>query len=111
MVGVDISGYLEYESGKLAILWFHHTLQRLRRTRAGRNLHKAVEQLLHTEVVQGRPEEYRGKFTAQILAAVKRLVNPVYQFQVTGFLSPELYLRDSFGRYTWAYRLTEDCIK
>ena len=35
----------------------------------------------------------------------------VYQFQVTGFLSPELYLRDSFGRYTWAYRLTEDCIK
>ena len=35
----------------------------------------------------------------------------VSQFQVTGFLSPELYLRDSRGRYTWAYRLTEGCIK
>ena len=34
-----------------------------------------------------------------------------YQFQITGYLSPELYLRDSYGKYTWAYRRTEDCIK
>ena len=37
--------------------------------------------------------------------------NTTYQFQITGYLSPELYLRDSFGKYTWAYRRTEDCIK
>ena len=37
--------------------------------------------------------------------------NITYQFQITGWLSPELYLRDSRGKYTWAYRRTEDCIK
>ena len=37
--------------------------------------------------------------------------NTTYQFQITGYLSPELYLRDSRGKYTWAYRRTEDCIK
>lgn len=26
----------------------------------------------------------------------------IYQFQITGFIYPELYLRDSFGTYTWA---------
>ena len=36
--------------------------------------------------------------------------NTTYQFQITGFLSPELYLRDSRGSYTWAYRRTEDSI-
>ena len=36
--------------------------------------------------------------------------NTTYQFQITGFLSPELYLRDSRGKYTWAYRRSEDCI-
>ena len=37
--------------------------------------------------------------------------NTTYQFQVTGYLWPEIYLRDSRGKYTWAYRRTEDCIK
>ena len=37
--------------------------------------------------------------------------NTTYQFQITGFLSPELYLRDSRGKYTWAYRRSEECIK
>ena len=37
--------------------------------------------------------------------------NITYQFQVTGYLAPELYLRDSRGKYTWAYRRTEECMK
>ena len=37
--------------------------------------------------------------------------NTTFQFQITGFLSPELYLRDSRGKYIWAYRRTESCIK
>ena len=37
--------------------------------------------------------------------------NTTYQFQIIGWLSPELYLRDSRGKYTWAYRRSEDCIK
>ena len=34
-----------------------------------------------------------------------------YQFQITGYLYPELYLRDSRGKYTWAKRAPEDCIR
>ena len=37
--------------------------------------------------------------------------NITNQFQVTGYLAPELYLRDSRGKYTWAYRRTEECMK
>lgn len=37
--------------------------------------------------------------------------NITYQFHVTGYLAPELYLRDSRGKYTWAYRRTEECMK
>ena len=36
--------------------------------------------------------------------------NTTYQFQITGYLCPELYIRDSFGTYTLAKRLTEDCM-
>ena len=82
MVGINVCGYLEYESGELAVLGLHHTLQGLSGTRAGCNLNKAVKQLLHTEIVEGRTKEYRCQLTAQILAAVKRLVNAVNEFQV-----------------------------
>jgi len=34
----------------------------------------------------------------------------VYQFQITGYLWPELYLRDSRGKYTWAWRRPEECL-
>ena len=37
--------------------------------------------------------------------------NTTYQFQVTGYLWPEIYLRDSRGKYTWAWRRSEECIK
>jgi len=36
--------------------------------------------------------------------------NTTYQFQITGYLCPELYLRDSFGTYTLAQRLAEECM-
>ena len=36
--------------------------------------------------------------------------NTVYQFQITGYLWPELYLRDSRGKYTWAWRRPEECL-
>jgi hypothetical protein len=37
--------------------------------------------------------------------------NTTYQFQVTDCIFPELFLRDSRGKYTWAWRRPEDCIK
>lgn len=37
--------------------------------------------------------------------------NTTYQFQITDYIFPELSLRDSRGKYTWAWRRPEDCIK
>ena len=54
-------------------------------------------------------ETFHWRYDGNYLTFTKG--NTTYQFQITGYLSPELYLRDSFGKYTWAYRQTEDCIK
>lgn len=53
-------------------------------------------------------ETFRWRYDGKYLSFTKG--NTTYQFQITGYLSPELYLRDSYGKYTWAYRKTEDCI-
>jgi len=34
-----------------------------------------------------------------------------YAFQITDYISPELFLRDSNGTYTMAFRRTEECIR
>ncbi len=54
-------------------------------------------------------ETFKWRFDGNYLSFTQG--NTTYQFQITGWLSPELYLRDSRGKYTWAYRRTEDCIK
>lgn len=54
-------------------------------------------------------ETFQWRYDGKYLSFTKG--NTTYQFQITGYLSPELYLRDSYGNYTWAYRKTEDCIK
>lgn len=54
-------------------------------------------------------ETFKWRFDGNYLSFTQG--NTIYQFQITGWLSPELYLRDSRGKYTWAYRRTEDCIK
>ena len=53
-------------------------------------------------------ETFRWRYDGKYLSFTKG--NTTYQFQITGYLSPELYLRDSYVKYTWAYRKTEDCI-
>jgi len=54
-------------------------------------------------------ETFKWRFDGNYLSFTQG--NTTYQFQIIGWLSPELYLRDSRGKYTWAYRRTEDCIK
>ena len=54
-------------------------------------------------------ETFKWRFDGNYLTFTKG--NTTYQFQITGYLWPELYLRDSRGKYTWALRRTEDCIK
>ena len=54
-------------------------------------------------------ESFKWRYDGRYLSFTQG--NTTYQFQITGYLSPELYLRDSRGKYTWAYRRTEECIK
>ena len=54
-------------------------------------------------------ETYKWHYDGNFLSFTRG--NTTYQFQITGYLSPELYLRDSRGKYTWAWRRSEECIK
>ena len=54
-------------------------------------------------------ETFKWRYDGNYLSFTKG--NTTYQFQIIGYLCPELYLRDSRGNYTWACRGTEDCMK
>ncbi len=54
-------------------------------------------------------ETFKWRYDGKYLTFTKG--NITYQFQVTDCIFPELFLRDSRGKYTWAYRRTEDCIR
>ena len=54
-------------------------------------------------------ETFKWRYDGNYLSFTKG--NTTYQFQIIGYLFPELYLRDSRGKYTWACRGTEDCMK
>ena len=51
-------------------------------------------------------ETFKWRYDGNYLSFTKG--NTTYQFQIIGYLFPELYLRDSRGKYTWACRGTED---
>ena len=53
-------------------------------------------------------ETFKWRYDGNYLSFTKG--NTTYQFQIIGYLFPELYLRDSRGTYTWACRGTEDCM-
>ena len=57
MVRIDIGYNLEDESAELLFVRLHITLFRFRGTWRWCDFYKAVEEFLHTEVVQGRTEE------------------------------------------------------
>ena len=54
-------------------------------------------------------ETFKWRYDGNYLSFTKG--NTTYQFQIIRYLFPELYLRDSRGKYTWACRGTEDCMK
>ena len=60
VVRIDIGCNLKDKTSKLLLLGLHLTLFRFRWTRTGGNLHKAVQQLLHAKVIQGRTKEHWG---------------------------------------------------
>ena len=83
MIRVDIRRNLEDKTGEFRLFRLHFTLFRLHRTRAWGYLHKAIQQFLHTEVIQGRAKEYRCHFPFQVFFLIKFRIYSIYQFQLT----------------------------
>ncbi len=54
-------------------------------------------------------ETFKWRYDGRYLTFTRG--NTTYQFQITDCIFPELFLRDSRGKYTWAWRRSEDCIK
>ena len=108
MIWVNIGSDFEYKSGELRFIRFHLTFFCLGRTRTWSNLHKTIEQLLHTEVIQCRTEEYRSQLSFQITLYIKFGINtPVIIFvnkmDMTGY--DRDYLMDNIR-----HRLSDGCV-
>ena len=90
MIRVDIRRNLKDKSGEFRLFRFHFTFFRLYRTRAWSYLYKAIQQLLHTKVIQSWTKEYRCQFALQIFFFIKFRINSIYQFQLTTQLISQL---------------------
>ena len=87
VVGVDICRYFEDETRKFRLCGLHFALFGHSGFGAWSNLHKAIEQLLNTKVVECAAKEHRGDMPSTISFHIEFRVNAVYQFQVvTKFL-------------------------
>ena len=86
VVGVHIGVNLENEAGESFLLWLHSALLSLCWARRWRDAHEAVEQLLHTEGVECRTEEYRCNLSAQVVGFAKFGINALDQLQVVAQL-------------------------
>ena len=82
MIRVDVSSNLKDESCKLRFIRLYFTFLRLHGTRTRSDFYETVEQLLHTEVIQCRAEEYRCCITFQIIFNIEFRINTFYQFQL-----------------------------
>ena len=82
MVRVHIGMYLKDKAGEAILFRFNHTFHRLNRTGRRGNLDKAIQQLLHTEVVQGRAEKDRCDIPFQIRIHIELRINAFDQLDV-----------------------------
>ena len=82
VVRVDVGGNLEDEASELCLVGAHHALLCLGRTWRWGYLYEAVEELLHTEVVEGRTEEYRCHLGSAVCLDVKLWIYAADEFEV-----------------------------
>ena len=83
VIRVNICRNLKHKTGKFRFFRFHFTFFRLHRTRAWGYFHKAIQQLLYTEIIQSRTKEYRRHFPFQVFFLIKFRIYSIYQLQLT----------------------------
>ena len=83
MVRVDIGGNLKDKACEFRLFRFYFAFFRLHGTGTGSNLHKAIQQFLHTKIIQGRTKEYRCTISCQIRFYIQFGINAFNQLEVT----------------------------
>ena len=88
VVRIHVRMDLEDEAGEVILFRIDHTFNSLYRTGRRSDLDKTIQQLFHTEVIQGRAEEYRGDVSFQISIHIELRINTFDQFDIrTKFIS------------------------
>ncbi len=82
VVGVDVCGNLEDETRELLLVRFYHTLFRFCRAWGRSNLDEAIEEFLHTKVVECRAEEYWCHFCRAVCLHVEFWIYTVNELKV-----------------------------
>ena len=82
MVGIDVGCYLEDKTAELRFFRTDHTFHCLYGAWAGSYLHEAVEQLLHTKIIQGRAEEDGSHLGRKILLNGEFWIDTIDEFQI-----------------------------
>ena len=82
VVGVDIRRNLEDKTGKLRFFGLYVAFLCLRRTGRGGYLHETVQEFLHTEVVQGRTEEYGSDLGISVGLDIELRIDTIDQLQI-----------------------------
>ena len=82
VVRIDVGCDLEDKPGEFLFFWIHHALLGLGGTRTGCYLHKAVQQFLYTEIVQGGAEKDWSHLGSSVGLHIKFWINTIYQLQV-----------------------------
>ena len=91
VVRVDVCRDLEDEPRELRLIGLHDALFSLRWLRVGSNLNEAVEELLYTEVVEGRTEEYGCNLCFAVVLDIERWVHAVDEFEVIAQMLGEVF--------------------
>jgi len=81
VVGIHIGVDLKYKAGKLRFCGFHIPVFSMNRTGCRRQVHKAIQNILYPEIIQGTPEEKGRDLTCQVGLLIKIRIYTIDEFQ------------------------------
>ena len=82
MVRVHIGMDLENEAGESILFRIDHPFHSRYRTGRRSDIDKAIQQLFHPEVIQGRTKKHGSNISFQISIDIEFRINPFYQFDI-----------------------------
>ncbi|OPZ01895.1 MAG: hypothetical protein BWZ11_01356 [Bacteroidetes bacterium ADurb.BinA395] len=96
MIGIHIGVNLENKTRKSFLVRIYNSLVSLNGLRRRSYFHEAIQQFLHSEIVQSAAKKNRSQLSRQIFFPVESRIYSMYEFQILPqlaciFLSNELF--------------------